>query len=117
MNYISCADITDIIIKEASDAFSPDFRENPEYRDVLREYCEAFDKLAPVISCKEFTAEVDLEFKTVAITAECGYFDYGRNSSPLLLDLMERALSLNFYHGRGDTVAIKFTFPSIWERA
>ena len=40
-----------------------------------------------------------------------------QNEKHRFYDLVERSNAVRFSHGKGDTAAVEFVFPSIWNRA
>ncbi len=118
-----CVSVTASLLDEATQRFAPLFVENAEYRDILLDYCSAFDTIIGGLECTSFTVDVDEDDMTVSISLEIAYTEIVNEGvvvelkDKLFAALMERAVSLEFSKGGGDTSIVKFTFPSIWERA
>lgn len=114
--FVKCFDAVEMVTDEATKRFAPMFREDPEAKDILREYCDALDSMTPDFDTESFEVEVDEIKMTIAIRMECGEIVV-TNQEHVLYKLMQRALSVKFYHGDGDTIVAELVFPSIWERA
>ncbi len=116
MGFVSCFDVVTMVTDEATTQFSPYYRENQERKEILQQYCEAIDVLAKEFDGESFEVEVDDIKMTISIRMECPDMVIQGSDHPFYA-LAERALSIGFSHGEGDTVAVEFVFPSIWEKA
>ena len=118
-----CVSVTASLLDEATQKFSPQFVENAEYRDILLDYCSAFDTIMGAIDCTSFTVEVGEDDMTVSVSLGINYAEIVSEGvvvelgDKMFAALMERAVSMEFSKGEGDTSIVKFTFPSIWEEA
>lgn len=116
MGFVSCFDVVTMVTDEATAQFSPLFRENKERKAILRQYCDAIDMLAKEFDGESFEVEVDDIEMTISIKMECPDMVIQGSANPFYA-LAERAVSIGFSHGEGDTIIVEFVFPSIWERA
>lgn len=115
MNNINCFDVASIVIEEANKQFAPIWRMNTERYCILKQYCDVIDKLCEEYDGESYEVEVDDVNMTISITLVC--FDMvieGINNNFSIL--AKRAISLSFASSDEGNLAIKFTFPSLWER-
>lgn len=123
---IDCASMALPLIEEATEKFSPLFHENAEYKDIFLDYCSAFDKIIERMDCTAYEININERDMTINVTLDIIYAEIISKGvcmelkDKLFMSLMERAVSMEFFtKGTGEDVvaAVKFTFPSIWEKA
>lgn len=113
---IRCFDVASPVVKEATKQFGSLWELNPESYDIFKQYCSAIDAMAEEFGGESFEVEVDDTKMTVSISLEC--FDMQLyNTKHNFYQLTERALKFNFYSSKDNNLVVKFTFPSLWERA
>ena len=115
MSFANCFDVVQMVTDEASAQFAPLFCENKEAKAILHQYCDAIDVLAREFDGVSFEASVHDENMEVSVTFECPDIVI-RTQKHRFYDLVERSNAVRFSHGEGDTVAVEFVFPSIWNR-
>ena len=106
MSFANCFDVVQMVTDEASAQFAPLFCENKEAKAILHQYCDAIAVLAREFAGVSFEASVTFECPDSVI----------RTQKHRVYDLVERSNAVRFSHGEGDTVAVEFVFPSIWNR-
>lgn len=116
MAFVKCFDVVEMVTDEATNRFSPLFKENAEAKNVLRQYCEALDTIAQEQNGESFEVDVDEIKMSISIKIECQDIVI-QSKNNVFYSLASRALSVKFSHGDGDTVAVEFVFQSIWEKA
>lgn len=113
---IKCFDVVKPIVEEATDQFGSLWKINEDYYNILKQYCEAMDIIAKEHEGEAFDVEIDDVLMTIAIGIECIDFTV-EDKNDLYYELVKRAISFGFEHISGDSILVKFTFPSIWEKA
>lgn len=116
MPFVKCFDAVEMVTDEATKRFAPLFQENRESKNILHQYCDALDSIAQEFDGESFEVEVDEINMTIGIKLECPDIVI-QTKEHRFCALAARALALKFSHGEGDTVAVEFVFPSIWEKA
>lgn len=113
---VKCFDVAEMVINEANERFAPLWKVNDEDLDVFREYCEAVDTLAEEFDGESYEVEVDELNMNITVALECDEIEI---TSPdhVFYDLLERAVAVAMSASGPDTMKVKFTFPSLWERA
>lgn len=111
---IKCFDIVSMVTDEASARFAPLFKEDPERKDILREYCEALDVVAEECSADSIEAEVHEIEMTIAIRIESADITVSKNH--IFYELVDRALSVRYFNSGNDSVITEFIYPSIWQK-
>lgn len=117
MAKIKCYDVVDSVIEEATKRFGPLYKENEESKKILKQYCEAIDKIIDDISGNSIEVEVDEIKCTITIAIGCDeVIVYPEDD--LFYKLAERAVSIGFYPDEDDgAMVFELVFPSIWERS
>lgn len=100
---------------EASAQFAPLFCGNKEAKTILHQYCDAIDMLAREFDGVTFEASVHDESTEVSVKFERPDIVI-RTQTHRFDDLVERSNAVRFSHGEGDTAAVEFVFPGIWNR-
>lgn len=113
--FVKCFDVVSMVAEEATKRFSPFWRLNTKYYDVLREYCGAIDSLAREFKGEAFAVDVDEIEKTISIGLECPCMVL-ESADHVCCVLARRALSFGFSVTEQGLLSIKFVFPSVWER-
>lgn len=117
MNRIKCFDIVDMVLQDATLQFSPVWMENTEKKNVLKEYCNALDKICEEFNGEAFEVEVDENDMTISIKMFC-YEMTIESKRHLFYELVRRSKLLDFeYDQEDDNMSIRFVFPSIWSKA
>ena len=116
MSFVNCFDVVQMVTDEASTQFAPLFCGNKEAKAILHQYFDAIGVLAREFDGVTFEASVHDESMEVSVTLECPDIVI-RTQKHRFYDLVERSNAVRFSHGEGDTVAVAFVFPSIWNRA
>lgn len=116
MSFVKCFDVVDMIIKEANNRFSPLWKVDEEKFKVLKQYSEAIDKLSEEFEGVSYDVEVDEISMEVSIVLECDEIII-ENKNHILYELMKRTIKSVFSVSEdGENLAVKFVFPSIWEK-
>ena len=116
MNSIRCFDVAEMVIEEATNRFAPIFKEDPERKDILKQYCEAIDELCSQFGGNSYEVEVDEIEMTISIRVECTDIQIS-DEKKLFIQLAERAVKHAFTPGEdGKTIIMEYVFPSIWTR-
>lgn len=116
MSFVNCFDVVQMVTDEASAQFAPLFCGNKEAKAILHQYCDTIDVLAREFDGVTFEASVHDESTEVSVKLECPDIVI-RTQKHRFDDLVERSNAVRFSHGEGDTAAVEFVFPSIWNRA
>lgn len=117
MPEIRCFDITEMVLDEATEQFSPIWVVDEEKKKVLKQYCEALDILSEEFNGQAFEVDVDEVKMTISIKMFCEEITVYEEPH-LFYDLGGRALSMSFsYSEEDDTMAVEFVFPSIWKKS
>ena len=109
-------DITEAVVSAKNEEIKRDYIIDYEKVDILREYCEVIDVIMKDQNAYEVTANIRddncviIAFKSLDFIYEKGF------KSPVYLDLIERAVSMNFTHCDGDHIRTEFVFPSVWTK-
>lgn len=116
MNFVKCFDAVKMVVDEANKQFAPIWKMNEERFEILQQYCGVIDKLSSECEGESYEVEIDDIAMTVAITMDCSdmIVDYNRHD---FLSLAERTVSIGFSVSDENRLAIKFVFPSLWERS
>lgn len=122
---ITCWDATQMVVEEASARFAPEWKENPEKKDILRDYCILIGHLANRGKSTFYDTEVDEDTKHITIRFDVtdlkvygsGVRSNGERDLPLY-DLIDRAITFRICtHEETGHPLLVFTFPSIWDKA
>lgn len=121
---ITCWDATQMVVEGASAEFAPEWKENPEKKDILKDYCVLAGLLAQRGKSTFYDTTVDRETKHITIRFDVADLRvYGssvrrnRERDLPLYDLIDRAITFRIctYKENGHPLLI-FTFPSIWDK-
>lgn len=115
MSFANCFDVVQMVTDEASAQFAPLFCGNKEAKAILHQYCDAIDVLAREFDGVTFEASVHDESTEVSVKFERPDIVI-RTQTHRFDDLVERSNAVRFSHGEGDTAAVEFVFPGIWNR-
>lgn len=113
---IKCFDVVSMVVDEASKQFGSIIWElNKEKYDVLKNYCEAIDKLSDSFDGVSFEAEVDEINMTIKITLECAEAIVD-SPNHIYYKLLERSKSFGISVTDNNTINLSFVFPSLWDK-
>ena len=122
---VTCWDATKMVVEEASAKFAPEWKENPEKKDILKDYCTLIGHLAERGGSTHYGTDVDEERKYIVISFDVqdlkthgsGVRRNGERDLPLY-DLIDRAVVFRICTDKetGHPELI-FTFPGIWDKA
>lgn len=113
---VKCFDIVNMVVEEANEQFGKLWKVNEENYKILKQYCEAMDVLAKEHDGEAFDVEIDDIAMTITIGMECMDFVV-QNKKSLYYELVKRAVSFGFSAAEDGNLLVRFTFPSIWEKA
>lgn len=115
---VKCFDVVSMVVNEATSQFAPLFKVDDEKYDILKQYCEAFDKMAEEFQGEAFGIDIDDETMTVSVSITTPDMIIDKPHH-LCCELAKRALQIDFNKDDEyeDMVCTTFMFPGIWERA
>jgi len=113
---IKCFDAVEMVVEEANRQFSPIWEMNKDNYQILKQYCDVIDKLSKEYEGESYEVEIDDIVMTISITMDCLDMIVDKNNKELL-QIAERAISIEFSTNDDGMLSIKFVFPSLWERA
>lgn len=116
MSLINCFDTVEMVVEEANKQFAPIWKMNKERYNILKQYCDIIDSLSAEYGGESFEVEIDDIAMTVAITMDCLDMIIDRDNQKFL-SLAQRTISIGFSVSEEGNLAIKFVFPSLWERS
>lgn len=111
MKIFNCFDIVKIIIEEASNQFSPLFREDPFKLSRLKSQCDYIDKIANQyngISC-----EVEIDSITTEISIILALDDKSLVLSSIILPQLAQS---EIFFDEEHSICLKFIVPGIWSK-
>lgn len=116
MSFVKCFDAVEMVVEEANKQFAPTWKTNKERFKILQQYCDVIDKLSAEYNGESYEVEIDDIAMTIAITMDCSdmVIDHNRHD---FLALAQRTISVGFSVSDEGRLAIKFVFPSLWERS
>ena len=109
-----CFDVMSKSVADSCAEFGDSWRINTEKYNILREYCDAFDKVFDEFEAESFDAKV-LPDKHILITFNCMDICIDGVNHPFF-GLIERAETVNISHVSSDEMKIDFVFPSVWDK-
>lgn len=113
-----CYDVVLGAVAERSKDTAGTLRENPEKMDILREYCDAIDKIAAEFGdgVVAYDAEIDDYRDTVTIGLECGVIEV-EDKQHIFCQLIDRSIQFSFQLSQftEDNLRVEFVFPSVWD--
>ena len=122
---ITCWDATQMVVEEASAKFAPEWKEDAEKKDILKDYCILIGHLAERGGSTHYNTEIDEAKKRIIISFDVqdlkthgsAVLRDGERDLPLY-DLIDRAIVFRICTDEetGHPKLI-FIFPSIWEKA
>lgn len=115
MAEMKCFNVAFLVINEATKQFSPLWEIDNEKLDVLKQYCTVIDSIVKEFGGSELTVDVDDIKLTVSVEVVCDDITIQENNHSFY-DLVERAISVSFKQSDDEGVAVKFVFPSVWNR-
>ena len=127
---ITCWDAVQMVLEEATEEFDPEWREDAEKKDILREYCVAIGYIAGRAGSTFYHVTVDPDTKRITIsldvtdlkirgslgTTQKDRYGYELRDLPLSM-LIDRAILFRICidEETGHPMMV-FAFPGIWER-
>ena len=115
MCFLKCFDIVDMVVEEANNQFAPIWKLDKERYDILKQYCNVIDNIANEHNGESYQVDIDDIAMTIAITMECLDMVVDSDDNEFLA-IAQRAISVSFSASDEGKLAIKFIFPSLWER-
>lgn len=115
MSEIKCYDVVLWVIDEATERFSPIWEIDNEKLNILRQYCDAMDSIIKEFGGSELTVDVDDIKLTVSIEMVFEDITIQETTHPFY-DIAKRAISVSFKQSNDGDIAVKFVFPSVWNR-
>lgn len=117
MANIKCFSVVESVTDEATKRFGAMFHENADRKTILKQYCEAIDKIIDDISGNSIEVDVDEIKMTISIAIGCDeVIVYPEDN--LFYQLAERSITIKFYPDEDDgSMVLEFVFPGIWERS
>ena len=111
---INTFEIVDEVINEATAQFRG-WKIDQEKYDILKHYCEVFDRMIDDFDAESVDVEVDDIRMTVAITVECTDFTIDESNS-VYYELISRSEAFNVSQSEDNNLDLTFVFPSVWEK-
>lgn len=115
MSPIKCYDVASVIIDEASERFKPLWKINDERVDIFKQYCEVVDSLVIEFGGESLDVEINEVTLETTIVMECDEIII-ESSNHIFYDLAERTVRYSFYASEDGSLAVKFVFPSLWDK-
>ena len=111
---IKCFSVVSMVVDEATQQFSPMYKLNQEWLDILKQYCEVIDKLS--VQCEGVAYDVGVDDLTheVSISMECPSF-YAEPANKHFLEVLKSTVTLRFDNCGNGNVKATFVFPTLWE--
>lgn len=115
MNLIKCYDVASMIIDEANERFKPLWKINDERLDMFKQYCAAIDSLIEEFEAESLDVEVDEITLETTIIMECDEIII-ESTNHIFYELAERAVRYGFSVSEDGSLAVKFVFPTLWDK-
>lgn len=114
MSFVKCFDVVEMVTDEATAQLAPRYRENPEAKDILREYCQAIDQIAREFRGEYFEASLDELGNRIQISLGCHAILCSKKH--ILHELIDRAICFSVIPAEDGLLELELVFPSIWRR-
>lgn len=115
MSFIKCFDVASMVIEDANERFSPVWKVDEERLNIFKQYCEAIDLLSKEFEGASFEVEIDEQTMEISVVLECDEIII-ESDTHTLYELIKRTIRYGF-SASGDSLLVKFVFPSMWIRA
>lgn len=116
MSFVKCFDAVEMVVEEANKQFAPIWKMNKERYKILKQYCDVIDSLSSEYNGESYEVEIDDIAMTVAITMDCDDMIVDQQNHKFTT-LAQRTVSIGFSVSEEGKLAVKFVFPSLWERS
>ena len=121
---VTCWDAAKMVLDEATARFSPAYRENPEKKGILQEYCKAIGEIAGRAGSTFYYTSVDPDTQRISVSLDVTELEVhgsavrkdGRRDLPLA-DLIDRSIVFRIRTDEetGHPMMV-FTFPGVWDK-